>query len=59
MNHTGFAMANDMSFFSVDAVDLLNKYNPVSHYYEDQHYYHYGNPEHMESQFDWAYAFLN
>ena len=30
LNHGAFAIANDMSFFSVDAVDLLHQYNPVS-----------------------------
>ena len=59
MNHTGFAMANDMTFFSVDAVNLLHRYNPVSYHQRDQHYFHHDIPEHMTSQFDWAYAFLN
>ena len=30
LNHTGFVMANDMTFFSVDAVAQLQKYNPTS-----------------------------
>ena len=46
MNHTGFAMANDMSFFSEDAVALLHQYNPVAYH----HSWGYLNP--------WA-GFLN
>ena len=30
INHMGFAIANDMSFFSVDAVAQLQKYNPTN-----------------------------
>ena len=30
LNHVGFIDANDMSFFSVDAVAQLQKYNPTS-----------------------------
>ena len=30
LNHTGFVMANDMTFFSKDAVEQLHKFNPVS-----------------------------
>ena len=30
LNHAGFCIANDMSFFSVDAVNLLAQYNPTS-----------------------------
>ena len=30
LNHLGFSIANDMSFFSVDAVALLNQYNPIN-----------------------------
>ena len=30
VNHLGFSIANDMSFFSVDAVDQLQKYNPTT-----------------------------
>ena len=29
-NHGSFCLANDMSFFSVDAINLLAKYNPVT-----------------------------
>ena len=29
-NHAGFCMNNDMSFFSVDAVNLLEKFNPTT-----------------------------
>ena len=30
LNHLGFSIANDMSFFSGDAVDQLQKYNPTA-----------------------------
>ena len=30
LNHAAFCIANDMSFFSVDAINLLAQYNPVS-----------------------------
>ena len=30
LNHIGFSIANDMSFFSVDTVDQLQKYNPTN-----------------------------
>ena len=30
LNHGGFVMAVDMDFFSVDVVNLLEKYNPTS-----------------------------
>ena len=30
LNHLGFSIANDMSFFSVDAVAQLQKYNPTA-----------------------------
>lgn len=30
LNHGAFCLANDMSFFSVDAINLLAQYNPVS-----------------------------
>ena len=38
MNHTGFAMANDMSFFSEDAVALLHQYNPVAYHHSWGYY---------------------
>lgn len=34
LNHGAFMLATDMSFFSVDAVNLLHQYNPTS----DQRY---------------------
>ena len=34
LNHEAFCIAKDMSFFSVDAVNLLNQYNPVSNIQE-------------------------
>ena len=30
LNHAAFCIANDMSFFSIDAINLLSQYNPVS-----------------------------
>ena len=30
LDHASFAIANDMSFFSVDAYQQLLKYNPIS-----------------------------
>ena len=30
LDHTGFVLANDMSFFSVDAVMQLKKFNPTN-----------------------------
>ena len=29
LDHGGFVLANDMSFFSVDALEQLKKYNPT------------------------------
>ena len=49
LNHTGFVMARDMSFFSEDAVALLHRYNPVSYHH---HYGHYG---HWDYQDHWDY----